>query len=118
MQACECQHHIVRFARIPDRAKPLDYADSSGNLIDPDWLTITHNQLGVNCHGGSVGTHGSWSMEYRREDGSVITWNEFETIELAIETAQRWHSINPAEWRTCMLPDSDSARPWLAEPLR
>ena len=118
MQTCDCQHNIVRFARIPDDVKPLEYADSSGNLIDPDWLTITHNKLGVACHGGSKSIHGSWSMEYTRDDGSVITWNEFDTIEGAIETARRWHSIDPLAWLDCMLPDTDDARPWQAEPLQ
>ena len=114
MPICQCQHNIVRFARIRDDVKPLEYADSSGNLIDPDWLTITHNNLGVECHGGLEG----YSMEYRRDDGSVITWEEFGSIESAIETAMRWHSIVPTDWHRCTVPDSDNARPWANSALQ
>ena len=76
--------------------------------------TITHNQLGVDCHGGLEG----YSMEYRRDDGSVVTWEEFKTIETAIETARRWHSINANEWHRCTVPDSENACPWATEPLQ
>jgi len=113
LPTCECQHNVVRFARIRVELKPLEYADATGNLIDPDWLTITHNQLGIQCHGGSEG----YSLEYRREDGSVITWEEFQTIDDAIKTAERWHSIAAAEWKMCMMDDCDVVRPWAIDSI-
>lgn len=108
MIPCECRHFIVRFAKLRAELKPLEYCDEQGNPIDPDWLTITHNQIGK-CHGSSEG----YSMEYRREDGSVITWEDFRALDHAIATMEKWHRVAASEWCACHVADSDQARPWM-----
>lgn len=104
---CDCKHHVVQFTKLRDELKPLNYYDSTGNPIDPEWLTITHNKAG-GCHGKLEG----YSLEYRREDGSVITWEEFRTKNDIILAMESWHGVAVDEWQTCLMKDTDFARPW------
>ena len=82
---------------------------NTGGLISPAWLTITHNILGQRCHNGLVG----YSLEYRNNDGSVITWEEFDALDDLLATAKKWHGATDSDWRDCDVEETgDNVRPW------
>lgn len=109
-ERCTCKHRIIRFARFRPDMPAIHYLDADGP-ITPAWLTITHNVLGRRCHRGLVG----YTLEYRNDDGSVITWEEFTELDDALATARKWHSATESDWRDCDVEETgENVTPWVA----
>jgi len=86
----------------------IHYLNADGP-IEPAWLTITHNRLGRECHGGLVG----YSLEYRNDDGSVITFEEFTELDDVFTTAEKWHGATQGDWHDCDAEETgDNVTPW------
>jgi hypothetical protein len=108
-ERCTCTHRIIRFAKFRDDMPSIHYLNADGP-ISPAWLTITHNVLGDRCHRGLVG----YTLEYRNDDGSVITWEEFAELDDAIATATKWHGATESDWHDCDVEETgDNITPWV-----
>lgn len=107
---CTCQHQIIRYAKFRPDMPSIHYINADGP-ISPAWLTITHNKLGPRCHGGLVG----YSLEYRNDDGSVITFEEFRDLDDLLLTTRKWHGAVDADWHECAVEETgDNVTPWNA----
>lgn len=86
----------------------IHYLNADGP-ISPDWLTVARNVHGEHCHGGRTG----FTLEYRTDDGEMLTLEEFEDIEALNSTIRRWHGPSDPQWVNCDITDTGGGlTPW------
>jgi hypothetical protein len=84
---------IIRRTILRKELKPVQiYMGNPPRPIDPDWVAITHAK---NKYGES------FIIVFYKFDGTLITFEQFDTLEIAMDQANAIAGIKSNEWLTC-----------------
>lgn len=84
---------VVQRVRLRDELKPVQiYMGDPPEPIRPDWVAITH--------GFSKQLDG-FNLTFFRFDGTFITSEPFDTLEIALDQAHAIVGIKHSEWEPC-----------------
>src|SRR5688572_18601552 len=72
------RERVLRRVRLRDDLKPVQIYTADACPINPDWAAVTHS---------TDGNNESFNLVFFRFDGTPITWEQFETLEI---DGQRW----------------------------
>ena len=105
---------IVRYTRLPPELRPVDiFSADTLEPIDPDWVAITH---AIVAREGRIDFLDGYCMYFLADDGRMLAYEQFDTLEIAIDQANAIAGIPRSAWKECRvaLPeDDDSERiPW------
>ncbi len=85
---------VIRRVQLRQELKPVEiYAGDPPTPIDPDWLAITHAT-------GAKGLE-SYNLVFFRFDGTPITWEQFDTLRIALDQAHAIVGVDCSEWAAC-----------------
>lgn len=108
----ECTETVVRYVRLRNELKPVEiYMGDPPAPINPDWVAITHAIL---CSPRRPDGIESFNLTFFLDDGQCLTWQQFDTMEIAIDQANAIVGIRPDEWHTCCveIANDDGTMPW------
>lgn len=97
---------VLRRVRLRDNLKPVEiYIGEPPLPIEPDWVAITH---------GFSRRLDGYNLVFFRLDGTMITWEQFETLEIALDQAHAIVGIEHSEWEACHveITDEDGSISW------
>ena len=81
--------------------------------IDPDWVASTH---AVAMREGRTDLSEGYCMYFLADDGEMLAYEQFDTLEIALDQANAIAGVPRTAWRECRveLPsDQDDIRiPW------
>jgi hypothetical protein len=102
---------LLRFVRLRPELLPLEvWVD--GAPLEPDWLGITHS---LTPHEHRAVPLESFNLCYFRDDGELLYWQQFETLEIALDQAHAVVGVEREEWRACDIEIPEDERvPWSA----
>ena len=87
------RERVLRRVRLRDDLKPVQiYTRDPPLPINPDWAAVTH---------AIDGNNESFNLVFFRFDGTPITWEQFETLEIAVDQAHAIVGIEHSEWENC-----------------
>jgi hypothetical protein len=105
----ECER-LVRVVRLRDDLKPVQiFMGEPPQAISPDWVGITHVRWTEECR---TEPHDSFDLSFRRDDGSEITWEQFETLRIALDQAKAIVGVKEEEWKTVSIEMTEDGWPW------
>ncbi len=85
---------VVRRVQLRQDLKPVEiYVGDPPRPIDPDWVAITHAT-------GEKGLE-SYNLVFFRFDGTPITWEQFDTLRIALDQAHAIVGVDWSEWTPC-----------------
>ena len=108
----DCHETVVRYVRLRDELKPVEiYMGNPPNPINPDWVAITHAILRSRQRPDGIE---SFNLTFFMDDGKCLTWEQFETLEIAIDQAKAIVGILSDEWNVCRveITNDDGTIPW------
>jgi hypothetical protein len=108
----ECSETVVRYVRLRDELKPVEiYMGDPPELINPDWVGITHAILRWRRRPDGIE---NFNLAFFMDDGQCLTWEQFETLQIAIDQANSIIGILPEEWNVCRveITNEDGTIPW------
>jgi hypothetical protein len=97
---------VLRRVRLRDDLKPVQiYTGDPPRPIEPDWVAITH---------GFSRRLDGYNLVFFRFDGTVITWEQFDTLQIALDQAHAIVGIQYSEWKSCHveITDEDGRISW------
>ncbi|NQT17686.1 MAG: hypothetical protein HQ582_33330 [Planctomycetes bacterium] len=109
---CECDETIVRYVRLRDELKPVRiYTGDPPEPINPDWVAVTHAVLRSRRRPDGIE---QFCLAFFMDDGQRLTWEQFETLHIAIDQATSIVGILPDEWYACRVEivNDDGTMPW------
>jgi hypothetical protein len=110
--ADEFSERVIRFIRLRPELRPVEIYDRDGSQLDPDWLGITHV---VDHPNDLVSPTESFNLSYFRDDGELLTWQQFETLTIALDQAHAIVRVGQDEWQSCDVETHAEGRlPWAA----
>lgn len=93
----ECDR-LVRVTRLRKDLNPVQiFMGSPPEPIKPDWVGIIHRRW---TEERRVTPHEAFDLSFRRDDGSEITWEQFESLRIVLDQAKAIVGINREEWQT------------------
>jgi hypothetical protein len=108
----ECDETVVRYVRLRNELKPVEiYMGDPPELIKPDWVAITHAILRSGRRPDGIE---GFNLVFFMDDGQCVTWEQFETMQIAIDQAKSIIGMLPDEWHTCRVEivNDDGTIPW------
>lgn len=108
----ECDETVIRYVRLRTELKPVEiYMGDPPAPINPDWVAITHAILRWRRRPDGIE---SFNLAFFMDDGQRLTWEQFETLEIAIDQAKSIVGILPDEWHSCRveIDNDDGSVPW------
>ena len=105
---------VVRYVRLRDDLKPVEiYMGDPLEPINPDWVAITHGVIRSSRRPDGIE---GFNLTFFMDDGSCLTHEQFETLEIAIDQAHAIVGIRPDEWALCRveITNDDGSIPWQA----
>jgi hypothetical protein len=102
---------VVRAVRPRLELRPVQiYMGEPPAPIDPDWIGIVrHTRYSDRIQEGRE----SYRLSFFNEKGEEITYEGFDSLEIALDQAKRIVGINHNEWVTCTVPfPEDDIVPW------
>ena len=111
MEEKEISETIIRCVRLRDELKPLPiWSAESNEPINPDWVGVNHTAWKVPQ--GSKESE-AYNLAFYRDDGELLEYLQFDTLEIALDQAKAIAGIQPSEWRECNVSVSSGGRvPW------
>jgi hypothetical protein len=97
---------VVRRVRLRDDLKPVEiYMGDPPEPIQPDWVAITH---------GFSRRLDGYNLTFFRFDGTCITSEPFDTLEIALDEAHAIVGLEHSEWDSCHveITDEDGRISW------
>ena len=89
----EIQEVVVKRVKLREDLNPVQiYMGTPCKPIEPDWGAITH---------GKTKNNEGYNLVFFKIDGTPITWEQFETLEIAIDQAKAIVGIKKTEWSNC-----------------
>jgi hypothetical protein len=90
---------IVRYTRLPAELRPVEiYPVDTLEPIDPDWVAITH---AVSVREGRTDFSEGYCMYFLTDDGRMLAYEQFDTLEIALDQANAIAGIPQTAWREC-----------------
>lgn len=107
----EISETVIRCARLRSELKPVSiWSSQSDEPINPDWVGINHTILKV-PQGSEEGE--AYNLAFYLDDGELLEYLQFDTLEIALEQAKAIAGVEPLEWRECSVSVSSDGRvPW------
>lgn len=111
MEEKEVSETVIRCARLRDELKPLPIWSAESNApINPDWVGINHT-LWKDARRSDVVEE--YNLAFYGDDGELLEYLQFGTLEIAIDQAKAIAGVQPSEWRECSVAVSCDGRvPW------
>ena len=105
---------IVRYTRLPPELRPVAiFSADTLEPIDPDWVAITH---AIAAREGRTDFLDGFCIYFLADDGRMLAYEQFETLEIAIDQANAIARIPLSAWTEChiVLPEDDGGEriPW------
>ncbi len=89
----EIQEIILRKVILRKELKPVEiYMGDPAKLIEPDWVAISH---------AVAKDRDSYNLLFFKFEGECLTWEQFETLEIALDQAKAIVGLNHSEWDRC-----------------
>src|SRR2546422_10843839 len=90
---------IVRYARLAPELKPVQiFLADTLRPIDPDWVAITH---AITAREGRVDFDDNFCMHFLTDDGRMLAYEQFDTLEIALDRANAIAGIPLNGWGEC-----------------
>ena len=89
----------------------MDYCISpTSATISPDWLGISQVR---SRHPHRTDVHEDFILHFFMDDGRELTWEQFESLEIALDQAACIIGVRQSEWRECCIQNhNDEKIPW------
>ena len=87
------RERVLRRVRLREDLKPVQiYMGDPLAPINPDGVAVTH---------ATDGNNESFNLVFFHFNGTPITWEQFETLEIAVDQAHSIVGIDHSEWESC-----------------
>jgi hypothetical protein len=105
---------IIRYTRLPPELRPVEiFSADTLEPIDPDWVAITH---AIVAREGRVDFLDGYCIYFLADDGRMLAYEQFDTLEIAVDQANAIAGIPRSAWKEChiVLPEDDDIEriPW------
>jgi hypothetical protein len=101
---------LVRVTRLRNDLNPVQiFIGDPPEPIKPDWVGIIHRRW---TEDRRAAPHESFDLSFRRDDGSEITWEQFESLLIALDQAKAIVGINRTEWKTAAIDMTEDGWCW------
>ena len=89
----------MRYTRLRDELRPVAiYRVDTSESINPDWVAITH---AVVPNEGRINPREGFCVYYLSDDGEILGYGQYETLEIAVDQVNAIAGIRGDEWTDC-----------------